>query len=64
MKHKIGDKIKIKTWDQLVKEFGYRYNSPYSINCVCSFVDLMDHAIRALNNERILTISKIKMFSC
>jgi len=58
MKYKVGDKVKIKTWKELEKEFGL--NPVGNINCkLPSFINTIEKELNALNTNRILTIRKI-----
>lgn len=40
MRYKVGDKVKVKTWDKMVREFGL--DSDVDINCKHLFVKPMD----------------------
>ena len=40
---KIGDKVKIRQWDEMVKEFGYSNLTKTSINCNYSFTQEMKY---------------------
>ena len=57
MKHKVGDKVKIKTWDQMEKEFSL--NSALNIDCRRSFTTGMEQIVKKLDTDRILTIKSI-----
>jgi len=57
MKYKVGDKVKIKTWDRMEKEYGIRENG--NINCKKSFLPNMEEELNKLNTNRILTIKEI-----
>ena len=62
MKYKIGDKVKIKTWDQMEKEYrcwGGIYSSEGKyIGCKCNFVQEMEIDINQNHPNRILIIRK------
>ena len=57
MKYKIGDKVKIRTWDSMEKEFGI--DSIERIKCHRFFVPNMDKDIIELYTNRVVTINKI-----
>ena len=61
MKYKIGDKVRIKTWDQMEKEFGlsYRGSIDNGDDRSIKYVKEMEIEINNLN-DRVLTISKIR----
>ena len=59
MKYKVKDKVKIKAWKELEKEYGV---SSYAGNIKCNyfyFVKDMEKALEKLNCNRILTIDSI-----
>jgi len=58
MKYKIGDKVKIKTWGELEKEYGIKKDI-VSINCAGPFIPTMEKKIEELNCNRILTIKSV-----
>ena len=55
MKYKVGDKVEIKTWKELGKEFGIK-NHGY-IPCKKNFVSVMEEDLKKLEINRILTIA-------
>jgi len=57
MKYKIEDKVKIKTWEEMEKEYGVVDTG--SINCMNVFTKSMEKAIEELNCNRILTINYV-----
>ncbi len=62
MKYKPGDKIQIKTWEELKKEYGISNEGgkPFSIWCSpYGFTDSMETRLNSLNSNRILTIKRI-----
>jgi len=61
MRYKIGDKVKIKTWTRLEKEFGKTLNN--SINTHCHFSSYMERFLREYIPNRIVTIAKIDYFN-
>jgi hypothetical protein len=61
MKYKVGDRVRIKTWDQMVKEFGRKGNNGYhhEIPCHSVFVDSMEQDLRHKFPDRIVTIREV-----
>ena len=57
MRYKVGDKIRIKTWEEMEKEFGLWGDE--NIRCHKTFIPLMEKSIVALNTDRILTIREV-----
>jgi len=57
MKYKVGDKIRIKTWEDMMKEFGI--TSYGGIKYKLSFISQMEEELNKLNIDRILTIEEI-----
>ena len=59
MKYKVKDKVKIKTWKEMEKEYGV---SSYAGSIKCNyfyFVKDMEKALEKLNCNRILTIDSV-----
>jgi len=54
MKYEIGNKIKIRTWEEMEKEYGL--NNDGNIDCRYPFTKNMEIKIEELNCDRILTI--------
>jgi hypothetical protein len=59
MKYKIGDKVVIKTWEDMIEEFGLA-SYPNTIKCFCSFTGNMEREITQKYPNRILTISVVE----
>ena len=57
MKYKAGDKVKIKTWEALKKEFGA--NERGTIKCLLDFTGGMEDDINLCNPHRIFTIRSV-----
>ena len=57
MNYKVGDKVKIKTWKEMEKEFGL--NNFESINCDFCFIKEMEEKLNEKFPNRILTIESI-----
>ncbi len=57
MKYKVGDKVKIKTWESIEKEYGL--NIIGNILCPSRFSKDMEKKLTYLDTNRILTISRI-----
>ena len=62
MKYKVGNKVKIKNWIEMEKEFGL---SGYeTINCPLPFVLRMEQIVQEFDTDRILTIESISKNNC
>lgn len=57
MKHKVGDKIKIKTWNQMVEEFGQTDSG--AIACDPAYPQAMEQSLSDEKLDRIMTIKRI-----
>ena len=57
MKYKAGDKVKIKSWKEMEKEFGPSDSG--IINCKLSFTGTMERELNKKFPDRILTIEDI-----
>jgi len=57
MKYKIGDRVEIKTWGQLEKEFGIHSDNDKWIDCPHLFTTVMEKELESLGNGRVVTIS-------
>ncbi len=64
MKYKVGDKIKIKTWGEMEKEYGLfaveNISGDIAINCLCGIVKSEYRQFIELSPDRILTIEKLE----
>jgi hypothetical protein len=61
MKYKVGDKVRIKTWEALDEEFS-SFKSIFNDNyilCGIHFTQGMENELTKLNNNRILTIEAV-----
>lgn len=56
MKYKVGDKVVIKTWEEMEKEF--RLGFLDDINCLYGFTKDMEKILKDLDTDRIITIKK------
>ena len=59
MRHKVGDKVKIKTWEEMAKEFGMArvsWEKKPVINSPVRFTRYVEEEIGELKTDRILTI--------
>ena len=57
MNYKAGDKVKIKTWEEMEKEFGSNFDKT-AISCLFSFTRDMEFDLKALKTNRVLTIKR------
>ena len=61
MNYKVGDKIRIKTWEQMKEEFGVtEFNA---IPCFKTFIPEMEEDLENLKTDRVLTIKEV-CFDC
>ena len=59
MKYKIGDKVIIKTWKEMEKEYGLRENR-FVIDCLKGFTEDMENQLNEYYSDRILTIKDVE----
>ena len=57
MKYKVGDKVKIKSWESMEKEFGVNYYK--DIDCPLGFIKEVEKILNERAPDRILTIDSI-----
>jgi len=57
MKYKIGDKVRIKTWKEMEKEYGLSHYG--HIKCSPYFKKPMEKSINYISSDRIVEIVKI-----
>lgn len=57
MRYKIGDKVRIKTWEDLEKEYGL--NEDGDINCNVLFPIGMEEELNKISSDRIVEIFEI-----
>ena len=60
MKYKAGDKVRIKTWEDMEKEFGLNIDKNINSYLYYVFTQEMEEEINRLNINRILTIESCK----
>ncbi len=64
MKYKVGDKIKIKTWEQMEKEYSISFmeniQGDITINCKIGITRREERQFTELCSDRILTIEKLE----
>ena len=63
MKYAVGEKVKIKTWQQMKKEYGVEHLKGWkkikNVDSPVPFTGYMEGLVKALNNGRVLTVGKI-----
>jgi len=59
MKYKPGDKVKIKTWEQMVKEFFVNSNGDIDMGDSCFFEPDQEEKLNQKFPDRILTIIEV-----
>ena len=69
MKYKVGDKVKIKTWEAMKKEYGEIYDDSGTIRWKeyrysCGFTYSMEKPLNEICSNRILTIRIIYDNDC
>lgn len=62
MIYKIGDKVKIKTWEKMEKEYGLNKDDSSSIPCKGAYLKNMEYFIDELKCNRILIIKNLDDF--
>ena len=62
MKYKVGQKVRIKTWESMEKEFGVNKsgNIKFNLDETCCFVPSMERLLNEVSPDRILTIRKLE----
>ena len=62
MNYKVGDRVKIKTWKEMKKEFGLsKSTNSILVPDETPFIKGMEKRLNRLNINRILTIGEIKI---
>lgn len=61
MKYKVGDKVQIKTWNEMAIIFGCDGDG---VKTSPSYIGTMEHIIADRKNDRIVEIAKINEYSC
>ncbi len=62
MKYKVGDKVKIKTWESMEKEFGlFSPNCINYVNNYYGFIRQMEEELNKISTKRILTIEEVEV---
>ena len=61
MNYKVGQRVKIKTWEKMAKEFGLKkgYEGQDIIPCLCEFIPKMEKKLKEKDCNRILTIRSV-----
>ena len=63
MKYKVGDKVRIKTWEEMKEEYGELYTEEDDIktyiNCTGGFLMCMEKELVQLNSNRVVIIRSL-----
>jgi len=59
MKYKAGDKVRIKTWEEMEKECGIDKYGSINWNGYCGFIKDMEKELNEISPDRILIIRAI-----
>jgi len=62
-KYKIGDKVKIKTYESMKREYGVNEYGTMNVKSEAGFIPSMERSLCKLNNNRILTIQCVNQYS-
>ena len=63
MKYKVGDKVKIKTWEEMEKEYGLNTIGTISVGNKIDFYPRKEKALVNVSTDRIVEISEIEYYS-
>ena len=59
MRYKVGDRVRIKTWEEMEAEYGTNTNGSIRCDIIFVFVPKMEKELNELKTDRTLTIRKI-----
>ena len=58
MKYKVGDKVKVREWDDMVEEFGTDEDDDIDCN-LCFVKDMKEYCGKEMTISRVLTINYV-----